>query len=118
MQALHTALKHDAVFSSVAAHSSYFLTVGEKILETVLDGPAEPSLEIYADWGEYDIRADVEAWNMPESNRQLVKRLKEAGYEPQGGQVPQGGGWFHWKTRVGDSLRALFPVPGEDVAGR
>jgi len=122
-RSLYGSLKHSDTFGAAALHSVYMLDSAQSVIDPLLpeaaEGDSAKSLALYMDWGEYDIRADAEAWNMPEINRALAEQIRAAGYEASGGEVPQGSGWIHWKTRVGDSLSTLFPgsaapVPSDD----
>jgi hypothetical protein len=71
---------------------------------------SEWPLEVYLDWGRYDLRSSVEAWNMVVVNEELSATLREHGYRPTGGERPVGPGWSVWSQRDPALLLALFPA--------
>jgi hypothetical protein len=44
-------------------------------------------------------------------NRSAWNLLRERGFRPNGGEVPEGFAWAFWKGRTDDWLQALFPMP-------
>jgi enterochelin esterase-like enzyme/outer membrane protein assembly factor BamB len=119
--ALISAFEHADVFGRVAAQSSTFLDPSA-VIALLGDGNALPTV-IYHEWGTYHLRSPHEAWDMAESNRVLWQALRDHGYRPVGGEVPDGFGWACWQGRTDDWLAALFPMhrnaktPRLDAAG-
>ena len=61
----------------------------------------------------YDVEgllAYSEAWDLAVENRKLWSRLREAGYRPAGGELPEGYGWPCWSGHTDELLTALFPI--------
>ncbi len=90
------------------ATQSAFMAPGD--LAEFADGPGMRPLVIYADWGTYHLRSPHEAWDMAENSRALWQHLREAGYRPAGGELPEGFGWACWRGHTDALLAALFPT--------
>ncbi len=105
--ALIGAFEQSDIFGRVAAQSSTFLDPSN-VIAMLGDGNAKPTV-IYHEWGTYHLRSPHEAWDMAESNRRLWQALRDRGYRPVGGEVPEGYGWACWQGRTDDWLAALFP---------
>ena len=103
--------KHPSLFGKLALQSLYMMETGERLVEPVLKPASEAPLEIYLDWGLYDLRTEVEAWNMVDVNRDFAARLEDLGFTVAGGEVPEGGGWNSWRMRTDDVFETLFPGP-------
>jgi len=110
--ALLAGINHADVFGLVGSQSAvlFGVSVGE-----LLKSADEQPLTIYMSWGTYDLRSPHEAWNMVEDNRTAWGRLREQGYRPAGGEVPEGHGWRCWRGHTDEMLGALFPL-GRTVA--
>ncbi len=67
-------------------------------------------LVIYQAWGSYHIRSPHENFDSAAANREMFRTLRERGYRPAGGEVPEGFGWDCWRGYTGAMLRALFPL--------
>jgi hypothetical protein len=70
---------------------------------------AQAPFRIYLDWGLFDRRATREAWDMSVTNARFCALLRERGYRPAGGQVPEGAGWAGWRNRTDRVFGTLFP---------
>ena len=79
----------------------------------VVRGADEQPLTIYFEWGSYHMRSPHEAWDVAEENRRTWAFLRERGYRPAGGEVPEGYGWACWTAHLDEMLAALFPMPLE-----
>lgn len=82
------------------------------VLTSIVPSAAERPYVLYQEWGTYHLRSPHEAWDMAESNRAIRVDLREKGYRPAGGEVPEGYGWQCWRNRTDAMLSALFPNPG------
>ena len=102
------ALNHADVFARVGTQSPVLF--GVSLGEMLGAGAAERPLTIYHSWGTYDLRSPHEAWDMAEANRDAWSALREAGYRPAGGEVPEGHGWNCWRAHTDEMLEALFPL--------
>ena len=65
---------------------------------------------LYLDWGTYHMRSPHEAWDLAVESRELWAAMREAGYRPAGGEVPEGYGWACWMGHTGEMLAAIFPA--------
>ncbi|MFQ5675248.1 MAG: hypothetical protein ACE5G1_05065 [bacterium] len=70
------------------------------------------NLQIYLDWGKYDLRSPLENVNLVESGRNVARLLTEAGYMFTGGEIHAGTGWGSWKSRTDKVFETLFPMHG------
>ncbi|MGH2689591.1 MAG: alpha/beta hydrolase-fold protein, partial [Actinomycetota bacterium] len=109
--ALLGALKRPDVFSRVGAQS--VMMIGSSEYEAALGNAEERPLVIYLEWGTYHLRSPHEAWDMAKTNRHLWDQLRQRGYRPAGGEVPEGFGWGCWRAHTGEMLSALFPLRRE-----
>lgn len=82
----------------------------EGLLRKVAPLAPQAPLRIYLDWGLYDRRATREAWDMGTTNARFAAYLRERGYRPAGGQVPEGSGWAGWRNRTDRVFATLFPA--------
>ena len=106
--ALNLAFHNPDVFGRVAGQSA--IPFGSAPFgEVVFDAQTRP-LVIYLEWGTYHMRSPHEAWDLAESNRQLWQQLRDAGYRPAGGEVPEGFGWACWNGHTDEMLKAMFPM--------
>ena len=71
---------------------------------------AEQPLQIYMEWGKYDLRNSHEDWAVAQTNREAIAYLEERGYEPIAVEGSEGSGWSSWLNGTDDLLAALFPL--------
>jgi len=95
---------------SVRMTETNYLGVSYDLLRKVAPVATEAPLRIYLDWGRYDRRATMEAWDMGAMNERFAAFLRERGYKPAGGQVPEGSGWAGWRNRTDRVFGTLFPA--------
>jgi len=105
--ALYSSFKYPQVFARVAAQSA---TTGADELREMARSADEQPLVIYLEWGTYHLRSPHEAWDLAQENREIWSLLREAGYRPAGGEVPEGYGWSCWAGRTDEMLTALYPA--------
>jgi hypothetical protein len=79
------------------------------LLRKQVPAAAQAPLRIYLDWGQFDRRATREAWDMGATNARFAAFLRERGYRPAGGEVPEGAGWAGWRNRTDRVFGTLFP---------
>ncbi len=103
--------RHGETFGKVAALGAGFFNL-PRMSELVKTADETP-LELFLGWGTYDLRSPHEAWDMVEESRGLWSLLRERGYRPAGGETSDGAGWYAWKARTDDWLRALFPLTAQ-----
>lgn len=106
--AFYLAFTQGDTFGKLASHGATLLGITE-IAEVIEAAPKKP-LVIYQGWGTYHLRSPHEGWDMVEYNRELRSFLREQGYRPTGGEVPEGFGWACWKNNTESWLQALFPA--------
>ena len=104
--ALEAALKRPDVFRRVASQSATMM-LGQEYGRML---PGGTPLVIYLEWGTYHLRSPHEAWDMARGNRELWQILREQGYRPAGGEIPQGFGWRCWSSRTHAALGSIFPL--------
>ncbi len=106
--ALFGAFKHSDVFGKVATQSA---TPDLKAFSELVGSAEEQTMIVYQEWGTYHLRSPHEAWDSAADNRKVWELLRERGYRPTGGEVPEGFSWAFWKSRTDNWLQALFPMP-------
>ena len=108
--ALMVAFANTDLFGKVASQSATLMTPDQ--VAGMLKPADELAMVIYQEWGTYHLRSPHEAWDMADGNRKLWSILRDHGYRPTGGEVPEGFGWAFWKARTDDLLTTLFPNQG------
>jgi enterochelin esterase-like enzyme/outer membrane protein assembly factor BamB len=105
------------VFGALGMQSLVILDTDGDVLRGQVPEAAQAPLRIYLDWGLYDRRATREAWDMGPTNSRFAALLRERGYKPAGGEVPEGSGWASWRNRTDRVFGTLFP-PQPKMASR
>ena len=82
----------------------------ELALKGLVREAAEQPMDIYVEWGRYDVQSPNENGDMRVTTRAFLDFLTSRGYEVSGGEVPDGTGWSSWKNRTDRVLRSLFPL--------
>lgn len=109
-RAAYAAFRHPTVFGALGLQSVTMLDTDQDLLEGQVRTAAQAPLRLYLDWGRYDRRGAREAWDMRRANRRFDDFLRERGYSPAGGEVPEGAGWAGWRNRTDRVFEALFPA--------
>jgi enterochelin esterase-like enzyme/outer membrane protein assembly factor BamB len=105
----YSAFRWPQVFGGLGLQSLVMLNTDEDLLMKQVKSAAEAPLRLYLDWGRYDRRGTREAWDMRLANTRFAAFLRERGYHPAGGEVPEGAGWGGWRNRTDRVFGALFP---------
>jgi enterochelin esterase-like enzyme/outer membrane protein assembly factor BamB len=108
--ALQAAFDAAGTFGALGLQSLAMLDSDEAELQPVLRTAAERPLRVYQDWCRYDAHATREAWNMRTTNARFNVVLRAKGYQPAGGEAPDGMGWASWRNRTDRLFEALFPA--------
>jgi len=98
------------VFGKIASQSAFLLTSQENALYALLRNTQQPGVQIYLDWGKYDIQSPLEGWSIAAANAKLGRYLTEHKYAYTGGEVNEGFGWGSWRNRTDKILEAFFPL--------
>ena len=77
-------------------------------LEQLITTAAELPLDLYIEWGAYDLQNPQENWDIRLYSRDFAEFLRSRGYDVTGGEVPDSTGWDSWKNRNDVVLGALF----------
>jgi enterochelin esterase family protein len=109
--AAYSVFHRPETFGGLGLQSLAMLDSDEDLLKKQVRSAAESPLRLYLDWGRYDRRGTREAWDMRVANAGFAAFLRERGYRPAGGEVPEGAGWGGWRTRTDRLFKALFPAP-------
>ena len=77
---LLTTIQHSDIFSRVSCQSSvYWAGEREKRIKDLIDQTSTKSIEIYMDWGRYDLkRKDMDVKGIRERNQQIYDQLRKA----------------------------------------
>jgi len=106
--ALSCAFGHPEVFGRVGSEAATMMTTSD--LSPLIPGADQKPMVVYLGWGTYHLRSPHEAWDMARANRELWAMLRERGYRPAGGEVPEGFGWACWRAHLDDMFASLFPL--------
>ena len=105
-----TILKNPGLFGAFGSQSMYVANSDMELLRKMIKTAQEQPLQIYMDWGLYDLRASRESWDIREGNRNMVQLLRERGYKPAGGETHESFGWASWRNRLDRVLVTLLPM--------
>ena len=105
--AVFTTFSQPEVFARVGSQGS---TLQATDFEPIVTNADEHPFVIYMNWGTYHIRSPHEAWDRAVESRNIWTLLRERGYRPAGGEIPEGYGWMSWRCHTDDLLAALFPL--------
>jgi enterochelin esterase-like enzyme len=108
--AFMTVLKLPGLFGAIGCQSLFMLSSDEQTLRSLIKTAQEQPLQIYLDWGLYDLRTSRENWDIPEANRRMIIYLRERGYKPAGGETHEFFGWASWRNRLDRVLLTFFPM--------
>ena len=114
-RAAYAAFRHPTVFGALGLQSLSMLDTDQDLLEKQVRTAAEVPLRLYLDWGRYDRRGTREAWDMRRANQRFDALLRERGYRPAGGEVPEGAGVGGLAQPHRPGVRS--PVPGAAPSG-
>jgi enterochelin esterase-like enzyme len=92
----------------LATQSAFLLEVAWGPLKPMIGSPEKTPVELYLEWGEYDLRSDHENWNLVEANREAADTFRSLGYRVTAVEVHDSTGWTSWRQRTGALLEALF----------
>ena len=73
-------------------------------------------LQIYLEWGRWDLWSPHEEFSFRESSREMWDILRERDFEPMGGEVWDSSDFASWSSRTDVLLESLFPLEGEGVS--
>jgi len=107
--ALFAAFAHPGVVGKVGVQSVFMLDFMRIPLEGLISSASQQPLDLYVDWGAYDLQNPQEAWDIRETSRDFAEFLRNRGYQVAGGEAPDGTGWDSWRNRTDALLKALFP---------
>ncbi len=108
--AYYSVFSEPAVFGLVASQSTYLFSPSERELKEVISSAEQRPTTMYLDWGKYDYRDTSEAFDTGRNNGQLAEFLSANGYNPVGGEINEGFGWYSWRHRTDKILAAFFPL--------
>ena len=110
--AFYSIFKHRDLFGKLSLQSMWWDEKEAKTRRDLLVSGEQKNLQIYFDWGKYDIRSPLENISIVESNRSFAALLKSRGFRFTGGEVHAGGGWGSWKNRIDRVFGTFFPLSG------
>ncbi len=106
----YSTFKFPGVFGKVSSQSAGIWTKEVNELKASMTDVTTQPLEMYIDWGKYDLRSPLEGWDIGDESKRLAEHFKSKGYAPLGGESPTGFGWASWRTRTDKILEAFFPM--------
>ena len=96
----------------VAMQSAFVMDSMQGALLDMIQGADKNPMQIYMDWGKYDMRNPHENWDIGDSNRRFADKLRGLGYTIAGGEANDGCGWSSWRNRTDKIFETLFPTGG------
>lgn len=108
--AFYTTFKNPEMFGKLGMQTPYWDPDEEKKHGTLISGSSIQMLDIYLDWGKYDLRNALEGWDMGKYVQSFAHILREKGFDFQGGEVNEGFGGTSWSNRTDKVFETLFPI--------
>ena len=102
----------ESIARKLGVQSTFAFTSMRGALDPLLKSASELPLDIYMEWGTYDLRSPQEAWDLAKTNREMAEGFRSRGYSLQGGEVRDGTGWSSWRNRTDVLFETLFPLKG------
>ena len=109
-----TTFSHPQLFGAFGVQSLYALEGQMSALEAAI-GEADAAtlpLDIYLEWGRWDLVSPHEEMNMRESSAWAWQLFNGKGWAPSGGEVWDSTDFASWRNRTDTLLEALFPLDG------
>ena len=100
------------IVRKLAVQSAFVMDSMQGMLLGMIQGADKKPMQIYMDWGKYDMRNPHENWDIGRSNHLFAEKLRGIGYTITGGEANDGCGWSSWRNRTDDALETLFPMGG------
>ena len=113
--AFYCTFRNPGVVAKVGTQSAFMLDSMQTGLLSLVKTADEQPLQVYMEWGKYDLRNPHEAWDMGASNRTFAEILEDKGYRVSGGEVHDGTGWSSWQNRTDVLFETLFPLEVEEA---
>lgn len=108
--ALYCSFKYPEMSSRIAIQSLAMVDYGRQPLVALIGQASERPLEIYMEWGVYDLQNPQEAWDARDFSRDMVEFLRGRGYTVDAREFSDGAGWSSWKYRNDLVLEHLYPL--------
>ena len=107
--AIYGTIKHSDQFGKMGSISAFMMTSSrDQVLAHLKAAEATP-MQIYLDWGKYDMHCVAEQWDARRENQLVLKGLMENGYKPTHVVHNQGFSWIGWRNRYEKMLSTFFP---------
>ncbi len=109
--AFYATFTHPDIFGKIGIQSlSWDQTAEAKDAHMVFQASKQMPIDIYLDWGKYDLRSPMEGNDLGKSTASFAQLLKKRGYTFIGGEVNDGAGWASWRNRTDKIFETLFPL--------
>ena len=80
------------------------------MLKGMIQGAATNPMQVYMDWGKYDMRNPHENWDLSDAGRDFAQTIEGKGHKFTGGQCHDGTDWPSWRNRYDKMFGTLFPL--------
>jgi len=109
--AFYATYKYPALFSKLAVQTMAWDQVSQAEDATLIVPASEQRpIEIYLDWGKYDLRSPMEGNDLGKSSASFAQLLRDRGCSFSGGMANDGSGWVSWRNRFDQVFESLFPL--------
>ena len=109
--AFYATFTHPDIFGKMGIQSlSWDQTAEAQDADLTFQATKQTPIDIYLDWGKYDLRSPMEGNDLGKSTASFAGLLQERGYIFTGGEVNDGAGWASWRNRTDKIFETLFPL--------
>ena len=79
------------------------------MINQLIDNVQYQPINIYLNWGKYDIKRRNMEEGLRERNSRIFSKLSKLGYNILGGELNAGHGWSSWKLQYDDIFEFFVP---------
>ena len=109
--AFYATFKYPKLFGKLAIQTmAWDQTSQAEDAGLIVSASEQLPMDIYLDWGKYDLRSPMEGNDLGKSSADFAQLLKRRGYIFNGGMVHDGAGWVSWQNRMDRVFEMLFPL--------
>ena len=108
--ALYATFSRPGTFGKIGVQSIYWDAKEDLVMVPLIHKSEGIPLDIYLDWGAYDLKSPLEGVDIGAASRRVAEILYQSGREFHGGEVNDAFGWGSWKNRLNRVYGTLLPL--------